>query len=153
MRTALTTSGATTAAQLTPGAARLRPESWLERWRGVTADLARLQYPHPLIDAVVDATNGRMIRVGDRWLADFASSNYLGFDVDTEIIEAVPDYLCRWGSRSGTSHAPGLRRHYEEIEERLTGLLRCEDTLVVPAGAEIHALDHSRTRRRRHDLP
>ena len=81
-----------------------------------------------------------MIRIGDRWLADFASSNYLGFDVDNEIIEAVPDYLRRWGSRAGSSRMPGLRRQYEEIEEHLTTLLRCEDTLVVPAGGEIHAM-------------
>ena len=30
-----------------------------------------------------------MIRVGDRWLADFASCNYLGFDLDPEIIQAI----------------------------------------------------------------
>lgn len=121
------------------GAARPRPESWLERWRGVTADLARIHSAHPLIDAVVDETDGRMICVGDRWLADFASSNYLGFDIDAEIIEAVPDYLRRWGSRSGVSHPRGLRRHHEDIEEQLTALLRCEDTLVVPAGGEVHS--------------
>ena len=124
----------------TDHAARPRPESWAERWRGVSADLERVQSTHTLIDAVVDEIDGRMIRIGDRWLADFASSNYLGFDVDNEIIEAVPDYLRRWGSRAGSSRMPGLRRQYEEIEEHLTTLLRCEDTLVVPAGGEIHAM-------------
>jgi 8-amino-7-oxononanoate synthase len=109
------------------------------RWRGVTADLARLQHNHPLVDAVADEIDGRMIHVGDRWLSDFASSNYLGFDVDAEIIEAVPDHLRRWGSGPGFSRA-GLRRHHEELEECLTELLRCEDTLVVPAGAEIHGM-------------
>jgi 8-amino-7-oxononanoate synthase len=155
MRTARTTSGMTADAQLptadtrlptadarlpTPGASRPRPESWLERWRGVTADLARVHNAHSLVEASVDATDGRMIRVGDRWLADFASSNYVGFDTHAEIIEAVPDYLRRWASRSGFARGAGLRRHHEEIEERLTALLRCEDTLVVPAGAEIHAM-------------
>jgi 8-amino-7-oxononanoate synthase len=120
-------------------ATRPRPESWAERWRGVSADLERVQSTHALIDVVVDEIDGRMIRIGDRWLADFASSNYLGFDVDNEIIEAVPNYLRRWGSRAGSSRMPGLRRQYQEIEEHLTTLLRCEDTLVVPAGGEIHA--------------
>ena len=32
---------------------------------------------------------GREIRIGDQWLADFASCNYLGFDLDPEIIDAV----------------------------------------------------------------
>ena len=122
------------------GSARPRPESWAERWRGVSIGLERIPSPHPLIDAVIDGVDHRMIRVGDRWLADFASSNYLGFDLDNEIIEAVPDYLRRWGSRSGSSRMPGLRRQYEEIEQHLTSLLRCEDTLVVPADAEIHAM-------------
>ena len=123
------------------GSARPRPESWAERWRGVIRSASeRIPSPHPLVDAVIDEIDGRMIRIGERWLADFASSNYLGFDLDNEIIEAVPDYLRRWGSRSGSSRMPGLRRQYEEIEEHLTSLLRCEDTLVVPAGAEIHAM-------------
>ncbi len=122
------------------GTGRPRPESWAERWRGVSAGLERIPSPHSLVDAVIDEVDGRMIRIGERWLADFASSNYLGFDIDNEIIEAVPDYLRRWGSRSGSSRMPGLRRQYEEIEEHLTSLLRCEDTLVVPAGAEIHAM-------------
>ena len=122
------------------GAGRPRPESWAERWRGASIGLERIRPPHPLVDTVIDEIDGRMIRIGDHWLADFASSNYLGFDIDNEIIEAVPDYLRRWGSRSGSSLVPGLRRQYEEIEEHLTSLLRCEDTLVVPAGAEIHTM-------------
>ncbi len=122
------------------GSAPPRPESWAERWRGMTIGLDRIPSPHPLVDAVIDEIDGRMIWTGERWLADFASSNYLGFDLDNEIIEAVPDYLRRWGSRAGSSRMPGLRRQYAEIEARLTSLLRCEDTLVVPAGAEIHAM-------------
>jgi EAL domain-containing protein (putative c-di-GMP-specific phosphodiesterase class I) len=40
-------------------------------------------------DAVIDEVDGRRIRVGDHWLTDWASCNYLGFDLDAEIIEAV----------------------------------------------------------------
>ena len=46
-----------------------------------------------MTDAVIDEIDGRMIRVGDQWLADFASCNYLGFDLDPEIIGVVPEYL------------------------------------------------------------
>ncbi|MEA2227051.1 MAG: 8-amino-7-oxononanoate synthase, partial [Solirubrobacteraceae bacterium] len=42
-----------------------------------TADLARLQYSHRMVDAVIDEIDGRDVRIGDRWLADFASCNYL----------------------------------------------------------------------------
>jgi hypothetical protein len=33
------------------------------------------------MDAVIEEIDGRMIRVGGRWPADFASCNYLGFGV------------------------------------------------------------------------
>jgi 8-amino-7-oxononanoate synthase len=79
-----------------------------------------------------------MIRIGDHWLADFASCNYLGFDLDREIIEAVPAYLHRCGthpSRSRMLGSPALR---EDIEERLTTLLGAEDTLLLPTITHIH---------------
>src|SRR5438093_11155890 len=71
-------------------------DQWLGRWLATCADLARLSYSHPMVDAVIDEIDGRWIRVGDQWLADFASCNYLGLDLDREIIEAVPAYLERW---------------------------------------------------------
>ncbi len=55
------------------------------RW----ADLERLRASHPMMDAVIDEVNGRKIRIGDHWLCDFASCNYLGFDLHPEIIESV----------------------------------------------------------------
>src|SRR5215471_3435924 len=73
-------------------------EPWLARWLRTTEDLARLQYSHPMVDAVIDEIDGRMIRIGDRWLADFASCNYLGLDLDREVIDAIPGYIDRWGT-------------------------------------------------------
>jgi 8-amino-7-oxononanoate synthase len=119
-------------------AERRRPDSWLDRWRGVVGDLARLQYSHPMVDAVVEEIDGRMIRVGDRWLADFASCNYLGFDLEREIIDAIPAYLDSWGTHPSWSRLLGSPRLYEEIEERLTSLLGAEDTLVLPTITHIH---------------
>ena len=43
------------------------------------------------VDAVIEEMDGRMIRVGERWLADFASCNYLGFDLNREIIDGMPE--------------------------------------------------------------
>lgn len=42
---------------------------------GYNTELARLVAEHPMVDTVVDQVDGRMIRVGDHWLADFASCN------------------------------------------------------------------------------
>ena len=54
----------------------------LDHWLEMCRDLSELTAFHPMMDAVIDEVDGRMIRVGDRWLADFASCNYLGFDLD-----------------------------------------------------------------------
>jgi 8-amino-7-oxononanoate synthase len=111
---------------------------WLDRWLETVGDLAALQASHPMMDAVIDEIDGRMIRVGDQWLADFASCNYLGFDLDREIIDAVPAYLDAWGTHPSWSRLLGSPVLYEEIEDRLTALLGCADSLVLPTITHIH---------------
>jgi 8-amino-7-oxononanoate synthase len=115
-----------------------RHDRWLERWIRSTEDLARLQYSHRMVDAVIDEIDGRRIRIGEQWLTDYASCNYLGLDLDQEIIEAVPAYLRRWGTHPSWSRLLGSPVLYEQIEEQLTALLGCEDTLVLPTITHIH---------------
>jgi 8-amino-7-oxononanoate synthase len=111
---------------------------WLEHWLAAVSDLSALKASHPMMDAVIDEIDGRMIRVGDHWLADFASCNYLGFDLDREIIDRVPSFLERWGTHPSWSRLLGSPILYEEIEERLTALLGSEDSLVLPTITHIH---------------
>src|SRR3954453_16080910 len=111
---------------------------WVEHWLETCRDLADLKASHPMMDGVIDQIDGRMIRGGDRWLADFASCNYLGFDLDREIIETVPAYLDEWGTHPSWSRLLGSPVLYEQIEERLTELLGCEDSLVLPTITHIH---------------
>jgi diguanylate cyclase (GGDEF)-like protein len=101
-------------------------------------DLTALTRSHPMMDAVIDEVDGRMIRVGSQWLADFASCNYLGFDLDREIIESVPAYLDAWGTHPSWSRLLGSPVLYEQIEERLTALLGSPDSLVMPTITHIH---------------
>ena len=111
---------------------------WIDRWLAACSDLVELERSNPMTDAVIEEIDGRMIRVGDQWLADFASCNYLGFDLDREIIDAVPEYLERWGTHPSWSRMLGSPVLYTQIEERLTELLGCEDTLVIPTITLIH---------------
>src|SRR3984957_3054009 len=115
-----------------------RHDQWLERWIRSTEDLARLQYSHRMLDAVIDEIDGRDIRIGDHWLTDYASCNYLGLDLDEEIINAVPEYLAKWGTHPSWSRLLGSPVLYEEIEAKLTELLGAEDTLVLPTITHIH---------------
>src|SRR6266481_5979824 len=111
---------------------------WIDRWLAACQDLAELERSNPMTDAVVDEIDGRMIRIGDQWLADFASCNYLGFDLDRQIIDSVQPALDRWGTHPSWSRLLGSPVLYEQIEERLTELLGCEDTLVLPTITHIH---------------
>jgi 8-amino-7-oxononanoate synthase len=111
---------------------------WIDRWLDACRDLADLSRSNPMTDAVIDEIDGRMIRIGDTWLADFASCNYLGFDLDREIIDAVPGFLERWGTHPSWSRLLGSPVLYEQIEERLVELLDAEDVLVLPTITLIH---------------
>jgi 8-amino-7-oxononanoate synthase len=117
---------------------RVSRRPWLEHWLATVSDLSELKASHPMMDAVIDEVDGRMIRVGERWLADFASCNYLGFDLDREIIERVPEFLDHWGTHPSWSRLLGSPVLYEQIAERLTALLGSEDSLVLPTITHIH---------------
>ena len=104
------------------------------RW----ADIERLRSSHRMMDAVIEEVRGRRIRVGDHWLSDFASCNYLGFDVDEEIIDSVSEQLRRWGTHPSWSRLLGSPRLYCDIEDQLTELLGAADTLVLPTITHIH---------------
>jgi 8-amino-7-oxononanoate synthase len=91
-----------------------------------------------MMDAVIEEIQGRRIRVGTHWLSDFASCNYLGFDLDTEIIDSVDGALRRWGTHPSWSRLLGNPRPYCDIEDQLTELLGAPDSLVLPTITHIH---------------
>src|SRR4029077_15298571 len=111
---------------------------WIDRWLAACSDLVERERSHPIAPAVIEEIDGRMIRVGDRWLADFASCNYLGFDLDRQIIDAVQPALDRWGTHPSWSRLLGSPVLYEQIEERLSELLGADDVLVLPTITLIH---------------
>ncbi|MET9541729.1 aminotransferase class I/II-fold pyridoxal phosphate-dependent enzyme [Streptomyces sp. NPDC006553] len=104
------------------------------RWR----DLEHLHRTSRMCDAVIDEIDGRRIRVGDDWLIDFASCNYLGLDLDPTVIEAIEPEVRRWGTHPSWSRLIGSPRLYPRIEERLTELLGASDTLLLPTITLIH---------------
>ena len=106
--------------------------TWLARWLETNAELTRLHQTSPMLDATIDEQDGRRIRIGDHWLADFASCNYLGFDLDPEIIAAVPAYLARWGTHPSWSRMLASPVLNERIDAELAALLGAEDVLTLP---------------------
>ena len=102
-------------------------------------DLDRLRRTSPMYDAVIEEVDGRRIRIGDQWLTDWASCNYLGFDLEPEIMDSIAPMVRRWGTHPSWSRLLGNPRPYLDIEERLTELLDAPDTLVLPTISQIHA--------------
>ena len=117
---------------------RRAQDGWLDRWIATVDDLARLKSTHPMLDAVIDEQRARQIRIGRQWLTDWASCNYLGLDLDEEVIAAIPEYLARWGTHPSWSRLLGNPRMYVDIEEQMKVLLGCEDVLLLPTISQIH---------------
>jgi 8-amino-7-oxononanoate synthase len=112
---------------------------WLARWLASNSELARLYADNPQLDAVIDEIDGRRIRIGDHWLIDFASCNYLGLDLDREVIEAIPAYLDRWGTHPSWSRMLGSPALYEQLESEVAELIGAEDVLMLQTLTHIHA--------------
>ena len=117
---------------LSTGSDPLRSDA---RW----GDLERLRAKGGLYDSVIEEIDGRRIRIGDAWLADFASCNYLGFDLEPEIMDSIAAQVARWGTHPSWSRLLGNPRIYIDIEDRLTELLGAPDTLVLPTITHIHS--------------
>jgi 8-amino-7-oxononanoate synthase len=91
-----------------------------------------------LWDQVIDEIDGRRIRIGERWLVDFASCNYLGFDLEPEIQQAIGGQVRRWGTHASWSRMLGSPRLYPMVEERLAELLGAPDVLTLPTISQTH---------------
>src|SRR5262245_15591076 len=113
-------------------------DGWPDRWVATVSDLTRLKNTHPMMDAVIDEQVGRRIRIGDHWLSDFASCNYLGLDFDPEVIAAVSEYIAKWGTHPSWSRLLGSPKPYVEIEEQMTELRGDEDVLLLATITHIH---------------
>jgi 8-amino-7-oxononanoate synthase len=102
------------------------------------AEVARLLLEHPMADAVVEEIDGRRIRVGGHWLVDFASCNYLGLDLDPEVIAQVPGYLTRWGTHPSWARGIASPEPYRRVEATVSQLLGVEDVLCFPTLTHTH---------------
>jgi 8-amino-7-oxononanoate synthase len=91
-----------------------------------------------LWDQVIDEVDGRRIRIGSHWYVDFASCNYLGFDLEPAVADAIDATVRRWGSHPSWSRMLGSPRPYATIEERLAELLGAPDVLALPTISQIH---------------
>jgi 8-amino-7-oxononanoate synthase len=85
-----------------------------------------------LYDRVVEEVKGRKVRIGDRWLTDFASCNYLGLDLRDEVMDAIAAPVRRFGTHPSWARLAASPVLYEMLEAKLASLCGAEDALVLP---------------------
>ena len=86
----------------------------------------------PMFDVNALEINQRMIRFDNHWVADFASCNYLGFDLNTQIMESVEPALKKWGVHPSWCRLVASPNLYVEAEEALASLIGAPSTLILP---------------------
>lgn len=91
-----------------------------------------------MFDADAIEIDGRMIRIDDYWVADFASCNYLGFDLEPSIIDAIDPALRKWGIHPSWCRLVASPHLYAQCEEALASLAGAEDFFILPTVTLIH---------------
>lgn len=102
------------------------------------ADIGSVLNMSPMFDADAMEINERWIRFNDHWVADFASCNYLGFDLEDEIIESIEPALKKWGIHPSWCRLVASPSLYTQCEEALADLFGVEDVLILPTVTLIH---------------
>lgn len=80
----------------------------------------------------VTAQRGRKLMIGGRWVADFASANYLGLDLHREVMDAIPDAVEEWGVHPSWTRVVASPKIYTDLEDELARMVGAPETLVFP---------------------
>jgi acyl transferase domain-containing protein/7-keto-8-aminopelargonate synthetase-like enzyme/acyl carrier protein len=92
----------------------------------------------PQVFATAEDQRGRQVLIGGRWRCDFASCNYLGFDLEPEIQSAIRTAAERWGTHPSWTRAVASPALYPELERELAEFVGAPDTLVFPSISLLH---------------
>lgn len=92
-----------------------------------------------MFDVGAKKIDGRKIMVADdKWVVDFASCNYLGFDLDDEIMAAIEPAVHKWGTHPSWARIVASPHIYHQCEEELARLVGSEDFLLLPTVTLVH---------------
>jgi acyl carrier protein len=119
-------------------AAAVRARDGSDRGLGITASLVALEQALPQTYCTVEDQQGREVLIDERWVADFASCNYLGLDLHPEVIAAIPAALATWGVHPSWTRAVASPAPYRELEQRLAELVGVHDVIVFPTITLLH---------------
>lgn len=94
--------------------------------------LARLSIELPQLLRRVDAQRGRQLLIDGRWVTDLASVNYLGLDLEPDVLGSIGPMVERWGTHPSWTRIVASPAPYHDLEGALARLTGAPDTLVFP---------------------
>lgn len=94
--------------------------------------------PVPQLLNTAQAQHQRQVRIDGRWFCDFASCNYLGFDLHPQVQQAIPVMVEQWGTHPSWTRAVASPQPYRELERKLAEQVGVTETLVFPSLTLLH---------------
>lgn len=105
---------------------------------GRRATIKKIIKESPMYDATALRIDGRKVQFDNHWVIDFASCNYLGYDLNQTIIDSIEPALNMWGIHPSWCRLVASPNLYSQSEELLASLLGVEATLILPTVTLIH---------------
>lgn len=91
----------------------------------------------PQTYVIADEQKERQVLIDGRWRCDFASCNYLGMDLEPDVMNAIPAALEKWGVHPSWTRAVASPELYDALEKGLAEMVGAPATIVFPS---IHLL-------------
>ena len=83
----------------------------------------------------IDEVQGAVVRIGDRFLVNFASNDYLGLSQHPSVKAAAKDAIDRFGAGSGASRlVTGTEYPHTKFEEEIAAFKSAESALLFSTG-------------------
>jgi 8-amino-7-oxononanoate synthase len=83
----------------------------------------------------IDEVQGAVVRIGDRFLVNFASNDYLGLSQHPSVKAAAKDAIDRFGAGSGASRlVTGTEYPHTQFEEEMAAFKSAESALLFSTG-------------------
>lgn len=110
----------------------------LEDQAAMRAEIRESMLQIPQCYTEVEDQRARQVLIGGRWRCDFASCNYLGFDLEPEIMAAITGPVKKWGTHPSWTRAVASPSLYPRLERELAAMVGVPDTLVFPSISLLH---------------
>jgi acyl carrier protein len=106
---------------------------------GITDIRSHMMEQIPQLRVEVEEQRGRDLLVDGRWIADFASANYLGLDLHPDVIASVQPAIEKWGVHPSWTRIVASPAIYGTLERKIATFIGAPDVLVFPTVTLLHA--------------